>query len=173
MIEAVRVMMYTSGLSELRNVALIVEAAVLGCAPILGAIKAIPDDWHSVTPRLVVHNPKQLVDFLKAAFCAAGDYESNRPSQVKIGDSIVMVSGVTGFVPSVPAYLYLYIEDCDAVYARALAAGATSLEAPEDLHYGDRRATIRDPEGNVWQIATHKEDVPAEELARRLAKPPR
>jgi PhnB protein len=136
----------------------------------VSGVNAIPDGWHSVTPRLVVHHPKELVEFLKAAFRATGKYESNRPSQMKIGDSIVMVSGVTGFVPSAPAYLYLYIEDCDAVYARALAAGATSLEAPEDLHYGDRRATIRDPEGNVWQIGTHKENVPVKELARRLAK---
>jgi PhnB protein len=163
-------MMFTIGQSELRNMASLTQAGVIACAAILGAVKAIPDGWHSVTPRLLVHNPKRLVDFLKAAFGATGDYESGRPSQVKIGDSLVMVSGVTGFVPSAPAYLYLYIEDCDAVYARAIAAGATSLEAPEDLHYGDRRATIRDPEGNVWQIGTHKEDVPPAELARRLAK---
>lgn len=162
--------MVSIGAIELQNLAPLASAAAFACAAIVGAVKAIPEGWHSVTPRLVVHNPKQLVDFLKAAFGATGDYESNRPSQMKIGDSLVMVSGVTGFVPSVPAYLYLYIDDCDAVYGRAIAAGATSLEAPEDLHYGDRRATIRDPEGNVWQIGTHKEDVSPEELGRRLAK---
>ncbi len=162
--------MLTSGLSELSNMAPLARAAAAACAAIVGAVKAIPYGWHSITPRLVVHNPRQLVEFLKAAFDATGDYESKRPSQMKIGDSIVMVSGMTGFAPTAPAYLYLYIDDCDAVYARALAAGATSLEAPEDLHYGDRRATIRDPEGNVWQIGTHKEDVPSEELAKRLTK---
>jgi PhnB protein len=163
-------MMFTTELSELPNVAHWARAATVACAVILGAVKAVPDGWHSVTPRLVVHNPKQLVDFLKAAFGATGDYEANRPSQMKIGDSIVMVSGVMGLAPSAPAYLYLYVDDCDAVYARALTAGATSLEAPADLHYGDRRATVKDPEGNVWQIGTHKEDVPTADLARRLAK---
>jgi len=161
--------MFTIGLSELQNLAPWAQAAAAACAAALGAVKAIPDGWHSVTPRLVVHNPKQLVDFLKAAFGAIGEYEANRPSQIKIGDSMVMVSGVTGFAPSVPAYFYLYIDNCDAVYARALTAGATSLEAPENLHYGDRRATIRDPEGNVWQIGTHIEEVSPEELSRRLA----
>jgi PhnB protein len=157
-------------MAELPNLVPIAKAAAAACGGIFAAVKAIPEGWRSVTPRLVVHKPKQLVDFLKVAFGAIGEYESNRPSPMKIGDSIVMVSGVTGFVPSVPAYLYLYIDDCDAVYARAIAAGATSLEAPEELHYGDRRATIRDPEGNVWQIGTHKEDVAPEELARRFRK---
>jgi len=160
--------MLTMEFPEPGSLAQLAQAAA-ACLAIIGAVRAIPDGWHSITPRLVVHNPARLVEFLKAAFGATGDYESSRPSQLKIGDSIVMVSGVMGFAPSAPAYLYLYIDDCDEVYARALAAGATSLEAPEDLHYGDRRATIRDPEGNVWQIGTHKEDVPPEELKRRLA----
>lgn len=169
-LNANKLMMIASGSFEFAIIVLSGKTVAAACATTLGAVKAIPAGWHSVTPRLVVHNPKQLVDFLKAAFGGTGVYEANRPSQIKIGDSIVMVSGVMGLAPPAPAYLYLYIEDCDVVYERALAAGATSLEAPEDLHYGDRRATIRDPEGNVWQIGMHKEDLSPKEVERRLAK---
>jgi len=65
-----------------------------------------------------------------------------------------MVSGV-GPRQAMPSFLYLYVDDTDATYERALTAGAVSLEEPEDLPYGDRRAMVEDPTGNVWQIATH------------------
>jgi PhnB protein len=110
------------------------------------AAKAVPDGWHSITPRLVVHEPEKLIRFLKRVFKGQGDYNENRPSEIRIGDSIVMVSGVAGAMPSNPAYLYLYIEDIDGVYRRALKGGAISLEAPHDMHYGDRRATIAIPQ---------------------------
>lgn len=132
------------------------------------ATKPVPDGWHSVTPRLVVTDPALLVAFLKHTFAATGTYNQNRPSEIRIGDSIVMVSGVTEGVPSNPAYLYLYLEDTDAAYDRALKNGAISIDAPRDMHYGDRRATIRDPAGNTWQIATHVEDVTPEEIETRL-----
>ena len=112
----------------------------------------IPDGWHSVTPRLVVHEPAKLVDFLKNAFGAGGDFLTESPSQMRIGDSIIMVSGVGPREP-VPAFLHLYVEDADATYRRALDAGAVSLEEPGDTPYGDRRAMVRDPFGNVYQIA--------------------
>jgi PhnB protein len=134
------------------------------------AVKPIPEGWRSITPRLVVHEPAKLVEFLKHVFNGSGTFNEGRPSEIRIGDSIVMVSGVIGVGPSIPAYLYLYLDDTDAAYARALKAGALSLEAPHDLHYGDRRATIKDPAGNVWQIGTHVEDVAPDELERRLKK---
>ena len=74
---------------------------------------------------------------------------------MRIGDSIVMVSGAGSRDP-MPAFLYLYVDDADAMYQRALEAGAVCLEEPADMPYGDRRAMVRDPCGNVWQIATHK-----------------
>lgn len=117
--------------------------------------KSIPEGWHSVTPRLVVHDPAKLVQFLKHAFGASGDFAADAPSQMRIGDSIVMVSGVGPRDP-MPAFLYLYVDDIDATYQRALEAGAVSLEEPKDLPYGDRRAMVKDPCGNDWQIATHK-----------------
>jgi uncharacterized glyoxalase superfamily protein PhnB len=69
--------------------------------------------------------------------------------------------------PPMPAMLYLYVEDVDAVYRRALGAGAVSLMEPADMFYGDRNAGVKDQCGNQWWIATHKEDVSPEELARR------
>ena len=129
--------------------------------------KSKPEGWHSVTPRLVVHNPGRLVEFLKHAFGGTGDFRTEVPSEVRIGDSLVMVSSVGPRDP-MPAYLYLYVDDIDATYQRALDAGAVSLEEPQDMPYGDRRRMIKDPCGNLWQIATHKEDVSAEDIRRRM-----
>jgi PhnB protein len=116
--------------------------------------KPIPEGWHSVTPRLVVHDAAELVRFLKQAFGGTGDFRADRPSVIRIGDSMVMVSGV-GPRAAMPAFLYLYVDDIDATYRRALEAGAVSLEEPQDLPYGDRRGMVQDPCGNIWQIATH------------------
>jgi uncharacterized glyoxalase superfamily protein PhnB len=115
----------------------------------------VPEGFHSVTPRLVAHDPAGLVRFLKEAFDARGEFAADVPVQLRIGDSIVMVSGAEPRNPT-QAFLYLYVADADATYARALKAGAVSLEEPADLPYGDRRAMIKDPYGNDWQIATHK-----------------
>jgi PhnB protein len=117
--------------------------------------KSTPNGWHSVTPRLVVHDPALLVRFLKSTFDADGEYAAKAPSQMKIGDSIVMVSAV-GARDANPSFLYVYVDDVDATYRRALQAGATSIEEPQDVPYGDRRAMVKDPCGNDWQIATHK-----------------
>ncbi|HYR77461.1 MAG TPA: VOC family protein [Pyrinomonadaceae bacterium] len=121
--------------------------------------KAIPQGWHSVTPRLVVHDTAMLVEFLRQAFSATGDFHTDRPSVIKIGDSLVMVSSV-GPRDAMPAFLYLYVDDIDTTYLRALKAGAVSLEEPRDTPYGDRRGMVQDPCGNVWQIATYKAPLP-------------
>ncbi|MEO6835869.1 MAG: VOC family protein [Candidatus Tumulicola sp.] len=119
---------------------------------------SIPNGWHSVTPRLVVDDPAELVRFLQRAFHARGEFAASSPSIVKIGDSIVMVSGATARDP-MPAFLYLYVDDIDATYRCALEAGAVCIEEPADMPYGDRRAMVKDPCGNVWQIATHGETL--------------
>jgi PhnB protein len=121
---------------------------------------SIPEGWRSVTPRLVVHDPAKLVDFLKKAFGALGDFTANSPSVIRIGDSMVMVSGVGPRDP-MPAFLYLYVDDVDATHQRALEAGAVCLEEPADMPYGDRRGMVRDPCGNEWQIATHTKNAGA------------
>jgi uncharacterized glyoxalase superfamily protein PhnB len=112
----------------------------------------IPEGWHTVTPRIVVNNSRQLVEFLKQVFSATGDHRSDRPSLIKIGDSIVMISDV-GIRGVTNAFLYVYVDDVDATFERALKAGAQSLEQPVDTPYGDRRCMVEDEWGNTWQIA--------------------
>jgi PhnB protein len=133
--------------------------------------KSIPAGWHSVTSRLVAHDSANLVEFLKQAFGGTGDFHADMPCQVRIGDSLVMVSEV-GVRDAMPAFLYLYIDDTDATYERALKAGAESLEAPQDMPYGDRRAMVKDPGGNIWQIATHNEEAFQDFMRRRAATKP-
>jgi uncharacterized glyoxalase superfamily protein PhnB len=124
-----------------------------------------PDGWHTVTPRIVVRDPEGLVTFIKTVFQAQGEFHPGRPAEIRIGDSILMVSDGGGLRDLAPAFLYVYVADTDATYARAIAANAVSLERPADMPYGDRRAMIRDGWGNTWQIATHKRDRSVEVIA--------
>ena len=87
--------------------------------------------------------------------------------EVKIGDSIVMLAEASGQWKPRPSTLYLYVNDTDATYRRAIEAGATSLMEPATQFYGDRSAGVQDPAGNFWWIATHVEDVSPEEMHRR------
>lgn len=114
----------------------------------------VPAGWPTLIPRLFADDPERLVIFIQQVFGASGEFHPERPTELRIGDSMLMVSGTTERAPAF-AFLYVYVEDCDATYRRALDAGATSLEAPSDQFYGDRRAMIRDAWGNTWQIATH------------------
>jgi PhnB protein len=116
-----------------------------------------PEGWHTVTPRIVVHDAKQLVEFLRQVFGATGDYRPDLPSVITIGDSVVMISD-TRIRRPMPAFLYVYVNDTDTTYRRALDAGARSLEEPSDVPYGDRRCMVEDKWGNAWQIATHMRD---------------
>jgi PhnB protein len=115
--------------------------------------KGIPRGWHSVTPRIVVEDPATEVEFLRRVFGATGDLHRDMPSVIRIGDSLIMVSAA-GPRDAFPAFLHVYVDDSDGTYQRALEAGAASLEAPRDTPYGDRRGMVRDPCGNIWQIAT-------------------
>ncbi len=113
----------------------------------------IPEGWHSITSRLVSDDPAKLVQFLKDAFGAQGEFNDRAPSVLKIGDSIVMV-GPTGPRAATSSLLYLYVADADATYESSIRSGAVSLEEPIDVPYGERRAMVKDPSGNDWQIAT-------------------
>jgi len=115
----------------------------------------IPEGWSSVTPRIVAHDAKHLVEFLKLVFGATGEYRQDIPSVVRIGDSQVMISDA-GIRSPTAAFLYVYVSDTDAAYQRALDAGARSLEEPTEMPYGDRRCMVEDKWGNTWQIATHR-----------------
>jgi PhnB protein len=108
--------------------------------------------YHSVTPRIFVEDPDATFAFLRAVFGAQGDVRPGQPIEAQIGDSLIMVSGADER-SLFPAFLYVYVEDADACYARAIAAGAVSIEEPVDTPYGDRRGMVRDPAGNVFQVA--------------------
>jgi PhnB protein len=112
-----------------------------------------PAGWHTVTPRIIVKDAGKLVDFVKEVFGATGDYRPNVPAEMRLGDSIVMISEAGVREPS-SACLYVYVENADATWQRAVKAGATSIEAPSDTPYGDRRGMVNDRWGNTWQIAT-------------------
>lgn len=116
-----------------------------------------------------------LIDFLKQAFEAKETERHSRPdgtimhAEVKIGDSVIMMGEPMGDFKPMPGSIYLYVKDTDATYRKAIQAGAVSIMEPADQFYGDRSAGVKDPLGNFWWIATHIEDVPPEELARRAA----
>jgi PhnB protein len=89
-------------------------------------------------------------------------------AEVNIGNSRLMISEAMQGEPSRGSF-YLYVEDADAQYHRALNAGATPEREPRDEFWGDRMATVKDPFGNTWSVATHKEDVSPEEMGKRAA----
>ena len=129
---------------------------------------------HTVTPYLMVDGAAKLIDFLKQAF-GAEEYHCSLTAegrimhaQVKIGDSPVMIADSSPQYGPMPVMLHLYVPDVDATYAKAVAAGGTSLREPADQFYGDRSGGVRDPFGNQWWISTHVEDVSEEEMARRM-----
>ncbi len=129
------------------------------------AVKPIREGFHTVTPYLMVREAAKLIDFVKQAFAATELFRGTGSAggihaEVRIGDSMVMIGGAgTWNGEPMPAAIYLYMDDVDAVYKRALQAGAASLSEPADQPYGDRIAGVKDPFGNVWYIATHIKDV--------------
>jgi PhnB protein len=137
------------------------------------AVKPIPDKHSTVIPHLVVSDVVRLIEFLQRAFDAKEFHRSTFPggtvmhAHVHIGESSVMMGQAPPNHPLMPAVLYVYVTDVDAVYRRALAAGATSIAEPANQFYGDRVGAVKDPSGNQWWIATHVEDVSDEEIVRR------
>ncbi len=137
-------------------------------------VNPIPSGYHSVTPYLVVEGVPKLIDFLKNTFNAQELARMKGPdgrvahAEVKVGDPIVMMSDATPQYPPMPGNLYVYVEDVDMVYKRALEAGAASVSQPTTQFYGDRSASVKDPMGNIWGIATHVEQVSPEEMQRRM-----
>jgi PhnB protein len=137
------------------------------------ALKPIPEGYHTVTPYLTVQGVPKLIEFLKQGFEAQEIDRVLRPdgsighAEVRIGDSVVMMGEACDEWKPMPSAMYLYVTNTDAVYERALQAGATSVMEPADQFYGDRSAGVKDPSGNHWWIATHQEDVPPVELKKR------
>ena len=138
-------------------------------------VKPIPDGYHAVTPYLIVADAQKLIDFLTAAFGAELRGQMMRPdgkiwhTEMKIGDSVIMLAESMPNFPALVSMLYIYVEDVDATFAKAIAAGATSIRPPEDQFYGDRSGGVTEPCGNTIWIGTHIEDVPDDEIRRRAA----
>jgi PhnB protein len=112
-----------------------------------------PEGWHTVTPRIIIPDAERLVAFVKHVFGASGDYRPDAPTELRIGDSIVMISDA-GHRDPMLSCLYVYVENANETWRRAVAAGACSIETPSDMPYGDRRGTVKDRWGNTWQMAT-------------------
>lgn len=136
-------------------------------------VQPIPDGYHTVTPYLVVDDPDGLIEFLERGLGATLLERHDGPdgrmmhAALQIGDSKLMMGQAAGECPAIPAMIHLYVENTDALFRQAVAAGARVLREPEDQFYGDRSAGVEDPCGNRWWISTHVEDVSAEEMKRR------
>jgi PhnB protein len=146
-------------------------------------VKPIPDGYSSLTPYLIVNGAARAIDFYKTAFAATERMRLGAPggkvghAELSIGNSVVMLADehpeMGALAPSsvggTPIGLHLYVDDVDAVVARAIAAGAKPVHPVENKFYGDRLGTIEDPFGHKWYVSTHIEDVPPDEIARRAA----
>ncbi len=136
-----------------------------------------PPGYGTVTPWLISAGTAQLIDFTVRAFGAVelgrvpGPDGGIGHAEVRIGDSVVMMFDTPDGWPGTPGFARLYVEDGDAVYQRALDAGATPVTAMTDLFFGDRVGRVRDPLGNIWWIQEHVADVDPAELAQRPQDP--
>jgi PhnB protein len=145
-------------------------------------VSPIPAGYSTVTPYLVIRNAGAAIDFYKRAFGAkeivrmpGPDGKTIMHAELKIGDSFVMLSeefpDMGNRSPQAlggsPVSLLIYTKNVDTMFDQAIRAGATSQMPPQDMFWGDRWSKLSDPYGHVWQIATHKEDVSAQEMAKR------
>ena len=148
------------------------------------AVKPIPQGYHTVTPYLTVQNAARALEFYTRALGAKEVMRMDAPggkiahAEIKIGDSMIMLSdempqtatrspqslgGASGGV-------FLYVDNVDSTFEKAVSAGAKAGMRPTDMFWGDRFGTFTDPFGQVWSVATHKEDVAPEEMRRRMQK---
>ena len=137
------------------------------------SVKPVPDGYGTVTPYLVIPDVAKVIEFLKKAFDATEPHPPHAApdgrvmhAEVQIGTSRVMMGEPMGEFKPMPAMLHLYVEDCDALYKRAIEAGAAPVMEITDQFYGDRGG-VKDVAGNIWWISTDKEDVPPEEMVER------
>jgi len=146
------------------------------------AVKPIPEGYHSITPYMCIKNAAQAIDFYKKVFSATermriphGDKVGH--AELQIGDSVIMLSdefpeaGNTSprTLGGSPVGIHLYVDNVDAVFDRAIKAGAKEKRPVADQFYGDRLGGIEDPFGHTWWISTHKEDLSVQEIQKRAA----
>jgi PhnB protein len=142
-------------------------------------VKAIPDGYHSLTPYMGIDKAGEAIEFYKKAFGATQVMRLDMPdgrvghAELRIGDSSLMLGtpcdqmALRNPDEHTSIGLHLYVEDVDAQFQRAVDAGATVVSEPKDQFYGDRSASVKDPFGHLWFLATHKEDLTEEKIRQR------
>jgi PhnB protein len=151
-------------------------------------VKPIPEGYHTVTPYLIVKDAARALDFYKKVFAAKELMRFDMGgkighAEIKIGDSVIMLADEFPemghrsplSLGGSPVGMAIYVPDVDQQFAKAIAAGGKEKRPVQDQFYGDRSGTFEDPFGHVWTIATHKEDLPMEEIMKRhdaMAKQP-
>lgn len=147
-------------------------------------VKPIPDGYPRLTPYLAVQGAAAAIDFYRDVLGATEKMRMPGPggtvghAELAFGDSILMLADESpdfgnqspATVGGTPVGLALYVEDVDAVHAKALEHGAAELSAPADQFYGDRSSTFTDPFGHKWHVMTHVEDVSPAEMEKRMAE---
>jgi PhnB protein len=145
--------------------------------------KAIPDGYHNVTPYLIVNDAAAAIEFYKKAFGATELMRMPKPNgkighaEIRIGDSPIMLADEAPEMGArsprtfggSPVSIFLYVDDVDTTFARAVDGGAKVQRPLADQFYGDRTGGVEDPFGHAWYIATHVEDVSPEEMKKRAA----
>ncbi len=140
------------------------------------SVKPIPDGYPAVIPYLIVADAERFIAFLSTVFGARVTEQLKRSdgkvghTEVRVGDSMIMLSETAEGHPATPVMLHFYVEDVDATFRRAVAAGGTVVAEPSNQFYGDRSGGVKEPSGNTIWIATHVEDVAPDELHRRAAQ---
>ena len=147
------------------------------------SVKALPDGYATVTPYLIIQGAAQAIEFYQAVFGASERMRLPTPdgrvahAEIEVGNSLLMLADESlergakspTTIGGTPVSFHVYVADVDAVYAKALAAGAKPIRPVENQFYGDRSGMFADPFGHSWNVATHVEDVSPAELQKRMA----
>ncbi|SRR6266849_6435621 len=138
------------------------------------SIQAIPKGFHTVTPNIIADDAEKAVEFLKRALGATESYRLMMSNgkiahcELRIGDSVLNLGDSMEGWPARGLVAQIYVEDSDALFKRAVKAGATAMMPMTDMFFGSREGRVSDPYGNVWTIATLREEVSPEEMQRRM-----
>ncbi|MGB5090843.1 MAG: VOC family protein [Nitrososphaeraceae archaeon] len=144
----------------------------------MNEVKKIPEGYHSITPALIVKNGDAAIEFYKKGFGAEERSRMKSPdgrvahAELKLGDSVFMLSDEypemkchsPNSIGGSPVSMYVYVEDVDSLFDKAVSAGAKVLDPVKDQFWGDRHGRLEDPFGHLWSIATHKKDLSEEEM---------
>jgi PhnB protein len=148
------------------------------------SVQPIPEDYPRVTPYLIIDGASDAIDFYTKVLGAQERMRMPGPdgklghAELQLGNSVIMLAdefpdmGAVGpkSVGGTPVTLHVYVEDVDSVFDNAVASGAKEIRAVENQFYGDRSGQFEDPFGHQWNVASHVEDVPPEEMEKRAAE---